>query len=268
MSIDLAALHEPTSLSLRELLEEISSGAEHEALGLHRVQQIVGVDSAVAVSEAVSALIQSGWTRGQISLLLFNIIEARESATSPEGLLNVVLSGPEVPGVPTRDTAAVMHSIVVKANQEILLVGYAVYNGKKLFAPIAKRLDEKPDLRVRFVLNIPRKYNDTSLDSEIVRRFTQDFWKKHWPWEKRPELFYDPRALATNATQRASLHAKCLVVDREIALVTSANFTEAAQTKNIEAGVIVSYRPFVNRIADYFDGLVQLGPEHFGLRSC
>lgn len=258
MSIDLLALHEPTSPALKQLAVELSSGAEHETLGLHRVQQIVGSDAGAMVYEAVNTLIKNDWTRSQVSLLLLNIIEARDKAASPEGLLDIVLSGPKVPGVPTRDTAAVMRSMVVKANQEILLVGYAVYNGKKLFEPIAQRLEEKPDLRVRFVLNIPRPYNDTSLDSQIVGRFTQDFWKKHWPWDKRPELYYDPRALATSTIQRASLHAKCLVVDREIALVTSANFTEAAQTKNIEAGVIVSYRPLVNRIAEYFDGLVHL----------
>lgn len=257
MSIDLSAFHEPTSASLRELAQELSGGAQRESLSLHRVQQIVGSGAGVAVCDAICALLQRDWTRSQISMLLINIIEAREKAASPEGLLDVVLSGPEVPGVPTRDTAAVMRSMVVKANQEILLVGYAVYNGKKLFEPIARRLDEKPDLRVRFALNIPRSYKDTSLDTEIVRRFTHEFWSKHWPWEKRPELFYDPRALATSTALRASLHAKCLVVDREIALVTSANFTEAAQTKNVEAGVIVAYRPFVKRIVDYFDGLVQ-----------
>jgi phosphatidylserine/phosphatidylglycerophosphate/cardiolipin synthase-like enzyme len=34
----------------------------------------------------------------------------------------------------------------------------------------------------------------------------------------------------------ASLHAKCVIVDRSRALVTSAHFTDAAQRKNIEVG--------------------------------
>ncbi|MBN2033991.1 MAG: hypothetical protein JW836_11995 [Deltaproteobacteria bacterium] len=52
---------------------------------------------------------------------------------------------------------------------------------------------------------------------------------------------------------RAILHAKCVVADRRTALVSSANFTEAAQTSNIEAGVLITYEPFVRRISEYFE---------------
>lgn len=69
-----------------------------------------------------------------------------------------------------------------------------------------------------------------------------------------PELYYDPRSLQTGDA-RASLHAKCVSVDGERALITSANFTDAAQRKNIEADVVISHRPTVARLADYFAGL-------------
>jgi len=49
------------------------------------------------------------------------------------------------------------------------------------------------------------------------------------------------------------------VIDSSRALITSANFTEAAQTRNIEAGVIVGYKPLVERLAGYFDALRQSG---------
>jgi phosphatidylserine/phosphatidylglycerophosphate/cardiolipin synthase-like enzyme len=39
-------------------------------------------------------------------------------------------------------------------------------------------------------------------------------------------------------------------------LVTSANFTQAAQEKNIEVGVLVRDPGFVGRLAGYFDGLL------------
>jgi len=41
--------------------------------------------------------------------------------------------------------------------------------------------------------------------------------------------------------------------------VTSANFTEAAQSRNIEAGVIFRQTNQVRRLRDYFDGLIQQG---------
>ena len=43
-----------------------------------------------------------------------------------------------------------------------------------------------------------------------------------------------------------------MIVDRRIAVVTSANFTEAAHTKNIEAGILIRYEPLVQRLSDYF----------------
>jgi len=46
-----------------------------------------------------------------------------------------------------------------------------------------------------------------------------------------------------------------LLKDRRVALITSANFTEAAQKKNIEAGVLIRYEPFVMRLHNYFEGL-------------
>ncbi len=120
-------------------------------------------------------------------------------------------------------------------------------------------MESAPALRVVFCLDIARKPADTSLASEIVRRFTREFVTKHWPGVRQPEVFYDPRALAETWEERASLHAKCVIVDRRTAIVTSANFTEAAQRKNIEAGVLIRYEPFVTRLSAYFEALRNSG---------
>jgi phosphatidylserine/phosphatidylglycerophosphate/cardiolipin synthase-like enzyme len=144
--------------------------------------------------------------------------------------------------------------MISQACREVLLVGYAVYNGRKLFEPLAKRMAEVPALSVRFCLDIARQHNDATAAAEIVSKFARDFRARHWPWERLPELYYDPRSLQTGDA-RASLHAKCVIVDGERALITSANFTDAAQRKNIEAGVVISHRPTVARLADYFAGL-------------
>jgi len=63
------------------------------------------------------------------------------------------------------------------------------------------------------------------------------------------------RSLLDSRDKLSSLHAKCVVIDRRVALITSANFTEAAQQRNIEAGVIVRYPLFVERLVGYFEGL-------------
>jgi phosphatidylserine/phosphatidylglycerophosphate/cardiolipin synthase-like enzyme len=157
--------------------------------------------------------------------------------------------------VPTADTAATLQTLIENAQTEILLVGYTVHHGKRLFRRLAERMESMPALRVVFCLDIARRPADTSLASEIVRRFAHEFITKHWPGARLPEVFYDPRALAERWEDRASLHAKCVIVDRCTAIVTSANFTEAAQRKNIEAGVLIRYEPFVTRLHNYFEGL-------------
>jgi phosphatidylserine/phosphatidylglycerophosphate/cardiolipin synthase-like enzyme len=47
----------------------------------------------------------------------------------------------------------------------------------------------------------------------------------------------------------ASLHAKCTVVDDERTLITSANFTDRGQTRNIEAGVLIEDGAFAEEVS-------------------
>ncbi|MBV8130459.1 MAG: hypothetical protein JO114_22640, partial [Planctomycetaceae bacterium] len=72
---------------------------------------------------------------------------------------------------------------------------------------------------------------------------------------RRPKCYYDPRSLEADQTKSTSLHAKCVVVDKEEAFVSSANFTEAAQTRNIEVGVLVRSSSFARKLSDHFESL-------------
>ena len=88
-----------------------------------------------------------------------------------------------------------------------------------------------------------------------MRRFAERFTRQQWPGKRLPSLYYDPRSLETEHAERATLHAKCIVVDKEQAFVSSANFTEAAQTKNIEVGVRLRSPAFAHRLAEHFEAL-------------
>jgi phosphatidylserine/phosphatidylglycerophosphate/cardiolipin synthase-like enzyme len=195
----------------------------------------------------------------QTAIVAEAIAGARESAVDPSTIVELVISGPDVPGVPTSDTAATMRTLISEAMREILLVGYAVHNAQGLFEPLAARMAANESLRVTFCLDISRKLTDTSLDSEIVRRFAREFRERHWRWSQLPRLFYDPRSLSQNPRDRSSLHAKCVLADRASALITSANFTEAAQRRNIEVGLLVRHPSLVERLASYFEGLIDTG---------
>ena len=243
---------------LAELAALCRESAEHGPTR-HAVQQAIGAASADDTMRTLDCLRAEGWSSKQIATLVQQLSMSAQGSETPERLFDLVLSGPEVEGIPTRETAAIMHTLFADAMHEVLLVGYAVYNGPEIFQRLAERMQERPELRVWMFLDIPRPRTDTSLESEIVRRFASDFFHRHWPWPAQPELFYDPRSLSRDSRERSSLHAKCVIVDRQSALITSANFTAAAQRRNIEAGVVIAYEPFVIRIAEYFEGLKLAG---------
>jgi phosphatidylserine/phosphatidylglycerophosphate/cardiolipin synthase-like enzyme len=201
--------------------------------------------------------LECGWNLQQVADVAAAIVAGRRATSSADELFDLVLSGPDVPGIATRDTGAVMHALLSEARREVLLVGYAIHNAAQIFEPLAQRMAADPLLRVWCCLDIRRSLNDTSHSSEIVRRFVNDFNHQHWPWSPKPTLYYDPRSLEPYGRHRSSLHAKCVVVDRNAALVTSANFTEAAQERNVECGIVIRHQPLVERLARYFDALCQ-----------
>jgi phosphatidylserine/phosphatidylglycerophosphate/cardiolipin synthase-like enzyme len=106
-------------------------------------------------------------------------------------------------------------------------------------------------------LGVPR--GDTARADAIIRRFAERFARQEWPGPWLPEIYYDPRGLADADVGRASLHAKCVVVDGARALIGSANFTEAAQLRNIEVGLVVNGPETAVAIERHFAALIERG---------
>ncbi|MYN66159.1 MAG: hypothetical protein F4X11_14200 [Acidobacteria bacterium] len=89
-----------------------------------------------------------------------------------------------------------------------------------------------------------------------MREFADTFQHDLWPGKRLPETFYYPRSLATEGKTRACLHAKCIVIDDRRTLITSANFTEAAHKRNIEAGTVITDGHLARALKAQFDTLV------------
>lgn len=214
-------------------------------------------DDATGLREWLRALEVSGFAPPQVSRLLRAVAagRAREQILAPD----LVVSGPDVAGVPTADTHAVVQSLFLEATSEVIVAGYAFFNGQALFSRLHERWMQNPQLKVVFHVDVPRRHGDTSSADGIITKYADEFRLKHWPWQPLPELYFDPRALETDAKTRASFHAKVVVIDRRKLLVTSANFTEAAQQKNIEIGVLCSLPHLAERVCSYLEGLRKSG---------
>ena len=93
------------------------------------------------------------------------------------------------------------------------------------------------DLQVTFLVHVGREGKDTTIETDLVAQYAKRFVSDNWPGQRLPDMYYDPRGLQMAVAMRSNFHPKCLLVDGEEALVTSANFTMAAQKKNVEVGV-------------------------------
>ena len=191
-----------------------------------------------------------------MALLLEARAEGAEARMAGASACELVWTGPESAGSQSRDTAVVIDDIFSTASRSVLFSSFVVQSGNVVFRALARRMQETPDLQVRMFLHVARKPNDTRDDSELLREFAAGL-ARQWPGQRRPEVFYDARTLSSDRDVRASWHAKCVLADDEVAFVTSANFTEWAQERNVEAGVLVRSHHFVRQLRRQFDGLTQ-----------
>jgi phosphatidylserine/phosphatidylglycerophosphate/cardiolipin synthase-like enzyme len=248
-----------TDADLVTLCGALRSGRLHEPFSAVSLQRYCPVAQAVEVASCLQQLHDEGMKPQHLALLAESVLRGRNRAPQQADQVDLVWTGPETLGVTNRDTAVVVRELFGSAEHEVLVAGFAVYQGRSIFKRLAERMEERPGLRVRLFLEVQRHPTDTSLPEELVRRFAERFGTQEWPGERLPELYYDPRSLDREAVRRSSLPAKCIVVDRQVAFVTSANFTEAAQTRNIEVGALIRSERFAVTLAQHFEALADAG---------
>jgi hypothetical protein len=213
------------------------------------------------VATELNRLSEQGMQAQHVAYMLQLLADERGRSQQKRDAIDLVWTGEEVIGTESRDTRVVVKELFSHAHKNVLISSYALDSGhksKELFQPLALRMTEKPHLQVRLFVNIQRPFGKNhESDAALVRKFSETFQRDIWPGEKLPEVFYDPRSLSKEKAPRACLHAKCVVVDDERLLITSANFTEAAHQRNIEAGVLLSDTVAAKAIRTQFESLVK-----------
>jgi len=219
--------------------------------------ELGGFDDAESVEEALRSLDELG-IRGEAAAAWIRIAAKQKSAvTRPE----LVWTGPEVQGLHARDTSEVFEEMQGRAQQSLWACTYAYYDGPSAFKVLAARMDERPDLQATLLLNIGRNRRGSQIDSrsadEIVSEFASRFWARDWPGQRRPRVFYYPKALSQDDRTRGVLHAKTLVCDEVDLFITSANFTEAALHRNIELGFKISDSTLARQVIRHYQRLIE-----------
>src|SRR5581483_7508139 len=136
--------------------------------------------------------------------------------------VSVVWTGPETSAIAMRRTDQALLELIAMACRRLIVVSFAVY--------------KVPEVASALVAAAGR-------GSEVAEHATL----YTWPSDKRPDV---------GSGKRASLHAKCAVADAERLLVSSANLTEYAFTKNIELGLLVEGGDAPQRVQAHLEALI------------
>jgi len=158
--------------------------------------------------------------------------------------LRPVWTGPDA-GQPVRLTASVIAEVIDAAQERLLVISFAAYKIPQVLAGLAAAAQR--GVIVDIVL-------ETAEDSGGALSFDQlpafaslhgvRVW--HWPADRRPKA-------------GGSLHAKAIVADDAVALVTSANLTGHALAHNIELGLLAHHRSAASDITAHVAGLMRDG---------
>ncbi|MQA16989.1 MAG: hypothetical protein GEV09_23515 [Pseudonocardiaceae bacterium] len=155
--------------------------------------------------------------------------------------VDVVWSGPASCMKTSRLTSAAVVDLVDQAESEILLMSYVMHDEPGLAAALERGVSRG----VEITLVNERPTDNPAFHGPVTAFAHVPARRLRWPSDRRPIA--------------ASLHAKVLVVDRELALVGSANVTSSAVARNLECGVLVRDPIVARDIALHVDDLVRLG---------
>lgn len=222
MAIDLGDVPTPT---LERVLELLSSGRLTSLTNFHLNANGLGALQHAGVEalspEAVRPVIEA-------------VLAERRRTVSHEPEL--VWTGPETKVSGARDTSVVLRELFAAARKSVLIAGFRFDHGKTLLAPLHEAM------RARGVT--------CSVFADKAE--AQVFVSREWPFGPPfPEVYFDGRGEIFS-----SVHAKCVVVDDREVFVTSANFTDRGQRRNVELGLLLESPSTAARIRRQWDSLV------------
>lgn len=201
-----------------------------------------------------------------------------ERRNRPGPTLTLVWTGDD-PGIShSRHTRVFLPELFARAREHVLIAGYSFDHGADTFPALhqamvdhsvsaelfvdANQLVERLKQAARAggrdwgLLATPM--NRAQSPIERGRAAVALFYTLMWPFgDPRPKVFFDPRT--AERASIVSLHAKCVVVDHHYTLITSANFTNRGQKRNIEAGVAIDDRTLATSLERQWRNLVDAG---------
>jgi hypothetical protein len=173
-----------------------------------------------------------------------------ERRTNPRPQLDLVWSGPEPDKAQSRETSQVLRELFETVEERVIIAGFAFWEANAIFETLYLRAKSRP-LEIEFFIHL----DPTGRNQQMT---PANFFRYTWPWiDLLPHVYYDARA--DGDEDQGSMHAKCVIVDESTTFITSANFTSAAQTRNVEIGALIRDGSFATRVSAQWRLLVARG---------
>lgn len=162
--------------------------------------------------------------------------------------VNIVWTGPATEAVPLRRTEQALKELIDGAKSELLIVSFVAYKVDEIMAALRQAIIRGTRLRMVFETE---KESGGKVSFDQVRSIHEILPEAKiftWPLKNR---YMDLNG------HYGSIHAKCAIADRDIALVSSANLTGFALELNMELGLIVRGGNVARSISEHFDELIR-----------
>lgn len=165
-----------------------------------------------------------------------------------EQRIELLWSGPSPAGdLAARRIDQTLYDLISSANREVLLVTFAAAKIERLSRQLLKATQR--GVKVRLVLEFAEA-SEGQLSFDALKAFPAELVTAvevfYWPVEMRER---------NQAGKPGKLHAKIAIID-DVALVSSANLTDDAFSRNLELGVMIKDRAFVKAAKAHFDSLI------------
>jgi len=221
---------------------DVNRLANAAAHGPAAVRALRGQAGAAVLRNACDELLAklSEQNAGYLAGLLAGAAEAIGRARQNQSL-HVVWTGPETGSGAGRLTAATVIDLIGQAHREILIVSYATHSEPAIKAALTAAVARGIEITILAERHEDNPgYTATGTPFPGLRAL-----RLRWPASRRPA--------------GASLHAKIIVVDDQVALVGSANFTARGMESNLECGFLKRGGPEPRAIRDHIAELQARG---------
>ncbi len=187
-------------------------------------------------------------TPQSMAVALLAAVQATEQQRQTQST-SLVWTGPTSHETTLRRTDQALLQIINAAQQQLLVVSFAVYKIANIREALVKAA--KRGVNIKICVEAPEpSAGKMTYDTikALGKRIAKNATVYIWPKDKRPH---------TDDGKHGSLHVKCAVADEDILFISSANLTEYALTLNMELGVLIKGGPLPSDVATHFTHLIE-----------